>query len=205
LAVHSARAGRRTVVLDGDRQMSSLEWARERPPTPQLSVVPAAIDAGVLWSLAIPAATETVLIDAPAGIHGPQLGSLLRRCDTLIVPVLPSRIDWRATSAFVDELRRLPELRGHALRIGVLANRLRERTLAARELRDNLAALGLPYLGAIRDTQAYVLAAALGKGIFDFDTPGAREHQADWEPLLAWLNAARSPAPATVHSAAVSC
>jgi chromosome partitioning protein len=168
-------------------------------------VVPAALDAGVLWSLKIPAATEVVLIDAPAGVHGPQLGSLLRRCDTLIVPVLPSRIDWRATSAFLDELKRMPELRGHDLRIGVLANRVRERTVAARELRDNLDVLGLPYLGAIRDTQAYVLAAALGKSIFDFDTPSVREHHEDWDTVLAWLGGTRAPVQAAAQATAVSC
>ena len=205
LAVHFARSGKRTVVLDGDRQMSSLEWAHERNAKGMLTVVPAAIDAGVLWSLKIPAATEVMIFDAPAGIHGPQLGSLLRRCDTLIVPVLPSRIDWRATSAFFEEVRRLPEMRGHDLRIGVLANRVRERTVAARELRENLAQIGLPCIGAIRDTQAYVLASALGKSIFDFDTPSVREHHADWESVFTWLCGARAPVQAVAQSSAVPC
>lgn len=187
LAVRFAKAGLRTVILDGDRQMSSLEWSNERPATEWLKVVAAPIEASVLWSLKIPATTDVVIFDAPAGVHGPQLGNLIRRCDTLIVPVLPSRIDWRATRTYLEELQRLPEWRSRALRMGVLANRVRERNLATRELQENLERLGLPCLGTIRDTQAYVLAAAVGKSIFDFDTPTVRDHWGDWDGLMTWL------------------
>jgi chromosome partitioning protein len=189
LAVCVARAGWRTVVLDCDRQGSSLDWVKRRGNT-GIRVVNAssvASPTGGLWSLMIPPATDVVLVDTPAGVRGQPLSDLLRRCDTLIVPVLPSVIDLRATWGFLEELRRLPEVRNGALRVGLVANRVRERTLAARELKTRLAELNFPLLATVRDTQAYVLAAALGKGIFDFVTPQTLDHQADWQPILEWL------------------
>jgi chromosome partitioning protein len=39
----------------------------------------------------------------------------------------------------------------------------------------------------LRDSQAYVLLAALGKGIFDYHSEQVRSHQDDWKPLLRWI------------------
>jgi chromosome partitioning protein len=39
----------------------------------------------------------------------------------------------------------------------------------------------------LRDSQAYVLLTALGKGIFDYHSEQVRSHQDDWKPLLRWI------------------
>jgi chromosome partitioning protein len=39
----------------------------------------------------------------------------------------------------------------------------------------------------LRDTQAYVLMAGLGRSLFDYHSAQVREHQDDWAPLLKWL------------------
>ena len=39
----------------------------------------------------------------------------------------------------------------------------------------------------LRDTQAYVLMAALGKSLFDYHSEQIRSHQEDWAPVLRWL------------------
>jgi chromosome partitioning protein len=41
----------------------------------------------------VPRATEVLVIDAPARVHGTELNELVRRAETIIVPVLPSSID----------------------------------------------------------------------------------------------------------------
>ena len=40
---------------------------------------------------------------------------------------------------------------------------------------------------ALRDTQAFVLMAGLGRSLFDYHSAQIREHQDDWAPLLKWL------------------
>jgi chromosome partitioning protein len=42
----------------------------------------------------------------------------------------------------------------------------------------------------LRDTQAYVLMAGLGRSLFDYQSQQVREHQEDWSPLLKWLKRA---------------
>jgi chromosome partitioning protein len=47
-----------------------------------------------------------------------------------------------------------------------------------------------PLVAQLRDTQAYVLMAGLGRSLFDYQSQQIREHQADWAPLLKWLKRA---------------
>jgi len=44
-----------------------------------------------------------------------------------------------------------------------------------------------PIVAQLRDSQAYVLLASLGKGIFDYQSEQVRGHQEDWKPLLRWI------------------
>ena len=45
-----------------------------------------------------------------------------------------------------------------------------------------------PLVAQLRDSQAYVVLTGLGKSLFDYHSAQVREHQADWEPLLHWLD-----------------
>ena len=47
-----------------------------------------------------------------------------------------------------------------------------------------------PVVAELRDTQAYVLMAGLGRSLFDYHSQQVLEHQADWAPLLKWLKRA---------------
>jgi chromosome partitioning protein len=89
----------------------------------------------------------------------------------------------------------MPEVRQARIRVGLVANRVRERTLAARELAQHASGLEVPLLGTLRDAQAYVRAAAFGRTVFDYDTPLSRDHATDWVPLLRWI---ANPAAAAV-------
>jgi chromosome partitioning protein len=48
-------------------------------------------------------------------------------------------------------------------------------------------AMPFPVVARIRDSQAYVLMAGLGKSVFDYASETARSHQEDWNRLLRWL------------------
>ena len=48
--------------------------------------------------------TDYMILDVPAGTRGPALTALVRRAQTIIVPVLPSPTDIRAAARFIHDL-----------------------------------------------------------------------------------------------------
>lgn len=205
VAVALARRGRRVWMIDADPQGSSAEWIQARGATdPAIGITHSAGGGAVStagWSLRIPPTSEVVVVDTPAGLRPHQLSEFLRRCDTLLVPIVPSGIDTRANSAFLAELANAQPVRAGSLRVGLVANRVRARTLAARALPEFTAPLPFPLVASLRDTQAYVLAGAAGRGVFDYHGSGVAGCHDDWTPLLEWLlPAARAATPSIAAS-----
>jgi chromosome partitioning protein len=199
LAVALAQRGKRVFVIDADSQGSSAEWAQARDAfEPTIAVMHSAQDGQVStagWSLRVPPTSEVLLVDTPAGLRPHQISEFLRRCDTLLVPMIPSAIDTRATSAFLTELALASSVRSGSLRIGLVANRVKARTISSRQLPQFAATVPYPLVASLRDTQAYVLAGALGRGLFDYNTAALAPCREDWEPLLTWLDRSE-PEPA---------
>jgi chromosome partitioning protein len=199
LAVALARQGRRVWVIDADSQGSSAEWAQARGSAqPAISVMHSAENGQAStagWSLRVPPATEVLLVDTPAGLRPHQISEFLRRCDTMLVPMVPSGIDTRATSTFLAELAQAAAVRSGSVRVGLVANRVKARTVASKQMPEFAASLPFPQIASLRDTQAYVLAGALGRGVFDYGGPAIAPCREDWQPLLDWL--ARKPESAT--------
>ena len=188
LAAHYALEGKRTVLVDADRQGSSRHWAEKR----------AALDHAVLpvdgtrkdWDRRVPGDAQQVVIDAAAGAHGQELAHFLDVADAVVVPVMPSMIDIEATVPFLDTLAQHPRVRKGKLPIGLVGNRLKPWTNASQQAMDQLKQWPYPLVAQLRDTQAYVLMAGLGRSLFDYQSQQVREHQADWAPLLKWLKRA---------------
>lgn len=188
MASHWAQAGKRTTIIDADRQQSSFRWAARRPDN-----VPGvlALDGGRKALQKLPADSERTLIDTPAGVTEHELEPFLDAADVLLVPVLPSSFDMDATLAFIDELRQIPRIRRGKLPVALVANRLKPWTHASQDAVAQLGELSpFPIAGQLRDSQAYVLLAALGKGIFDYQSENVRSHQDDWKALLRWIKRA---------------
>lgn len=188
LAAHFANDGRRTVLVDADRQGSSRHWAEKRAHL-ETAVLP--VDGTRRdWNRKVPGDAQHVVVDAPAGAHGPDLLHFLDAADAVVVPVLPSRIDIEATVPFLDTLAKHPRVRKGDLPVGLVGNRLRPWTNASQQFMDALREWPYPLVAELRDTQAYVLMAGLGRSLFDYQSQQVRDHQADWAPLLKWLKRA---------------
>ena len=184
LAAHWAQAGQNTAIVDADRQGSSFRWAALRPDN-----VPGvlAFEGGRRSLQKLPPDTRQLLIDTPAGSRERDLEPYLEQADVLLVPVLPSSFDLHATLGFLDELRSINRVHRGKLPVGLVANRLKPWTHASQDAVNQLAEQSpFPVVAQLRDSQAYVLLSALGKGIFDYQSEQVRNHQQDWKPLLRW-------------------
>jgi len=123
LAAHFANAGKRTVLVDADRQGSSRHWAEKRASM-EHAVLP--LDGTRRdWDRRLPGDAEHVVVDAAAGAHGAELAHFLDVADAVVVPVLPSTIDIEATVPFLDTLAKHPRIRKGTLPVGLVGNRLR--------------------------------------------------------------------------------
>jgi chromosome partitioning protein len=185
LAAHFALAGKRTVLVDADRQKSASNWAEKRAGLAS-AVLP--IDGTRKgWEKQIPPDTQVVVVDARAGSMADELDAFLERADAVLVPVNPSMVDLEATVTFLNSLALYPRVKKGKLPVALVGNRLKPWTSASQQAMGRLKSWPYPLVGQLRDTQAYVLMVALGKSVFDYHSEQIRSHQEDWTPLLKWL------------------
>ncbi|HLU12671.1 MAG TPA: ParA family protein [Arenimonas sp.] len=188
LAAHYAVGGKATAILDADRQQSSTHWCQKR----------AGLDSAVLpldgckrnWQNHLPSGIDILVVDAPAGAMAKELDDYLAIANAVVVPVLPSMIDLEATVPFLNSLATHTRVRKGKLPVGIVANRLKPWTSNSQQALEQLRAWPYPLVAQLRDTQAYVLMAALGRSLFDYHSEQIRSHQEDWAPLLKWLRKA---------------
>jgi chromosome partitioning protein len=185
LAAYYSVDGKNTVLVDADRQGSSLRWSGKR-----------ALHANAVlglpglrrdWHRQVPDDAQRVIIDSAAGIRASDVADYLDHVDVIVVPVLPSAIDLEATEPFLAEIAELPRIKRGKVAVGVIANRLKPWTNASQLAIEEMKAFPFPVVAELRDTQGYVLANALGKSIFDYHSELVRSHQDDWARLTRWL------------------
>jgi len=186
LASHWAQDSKHTAIVDADRQGSSFRWAARRAEQNVPGVL--AVEGSRRALEKLPEDTQRTLIDTPAGSHERELEPYLEQANVLLVPVLPSTFDLDATLAFLTHLQEIPRIKRGKLPVGLVGNRLKPWTRASQDAMEQLAGQSpFPVVAELRDSQAYVLLTALGKGIFDYASEQVRNHQEDWKHLLRWI------------------
>jgi len=178
----------KVVIIDFDPQGSSIAWLKARGERePLIQGLPA-------WekSVRIPKSVDVVILDTPARVQGRELSQLVRRVETIIVPVLPSPIDMRAAADFMKSLLLNGKISRKQTKVAVVANRVRENTLIYQSLQAFLKSLKIPFLTSLRDTQNYIRAEEQGIGIFEMPPSQVWQDLEQWQPLLRWLRSKRS-------------
>lgn len=201
LATWCAVTGRSAMLGDVDLQGSSSAWLKRRAANAEArgrDIVGWSADPRRV--MRPPAGVTHVVLDTPGGLRGLDLAKVVMSADVLLVPVCQSVFDRESAADCIAELRQLPRVAAGRCRIGVIGMRLDARTRGEAVLRAWAAELGLPFLGALRETQAYVRCAERGLTVFDLPASRAQADLDQWQPILDWLQpllnaAARGAAP----------
>lgn len=191
LAAYYASEGFETVLADFDPQASALGWLEARPEEYAPITTIAGFDGGLR---SLPRNADYLIIDAPARSHGTELTELVKRAESIIVPVLPSPIDIKAAHDFIDELLRVHKIAEKHAKVAVVANRIRENTLIFEELDEYLSRIKAPYIATLREAQNYIRAYQRGLGVHELPPYLAWPDWEQWDPLLEWLDSRRSRA-----------
>ena len=201
LASYFAANGVPTTVMDYDPQGSSMSWLRLRAqPGSKIHGANAAPQKGGRIrsvEMHVPADTQQLVIDAPAGASGLLLQEMLCKPDCIIIPVAPSAIDIHATAKFVGDLLLAGRIRTRNIRLAIVANRVRSSMPVYQPLERFLASLGLPFLARVSDSDVYIKAAETGVGIFEMDAPAAAAECGEFMPIVEWVGQPPSPEATT--------
>ena len=190
IATWFADEGKKVALADFDPQGSSLDWLKARngyEGIPDIEGIDAANGP------ATPArGTDYLIMDAPAAIHGKEINTILRRVQTIIIPVLPSPIDMRACSRFLEELLKSGRVSKQQTRIAIVANRVWERTTVYHQLEEYLGHLKIPVLTHLRESQNYIRSAEKGLGLFELAPSQVWPDLEQWDPIIEWLSSNKS-------------
>ena len=180
----------RVAIADHDPQRSATEWLARRPALfPKIAGL--AVDATKKALKDVD--PQWLVVDTPAGLHGPDLREALNHADVLLVPLAPSAFDMAATAHFLAAIAHYKAVKEGDIAIGIVAMRVDARTRSAAELDEFLKAFAFPLVAHLRDTQVYVHCARDGATVFDLPRSRAEQDWEQWKPLTRWI--ARQAAP----------
>lgn len=198
LAAWLAKRGETTVLVDTDPQASASYWLKSRPENlPKIFGVKIEPNSRITRSFQwrAPKSTRWLITDSAPGLADNALNDMVQNHDLIIVPVLPSDIDIRASARFIGELLLTQTMRQKRRPIAVVANRVKQQTNAWERLQKFLLSLNIPYPATLRDTQFYVKAYGEGRGIADYHQQSHERDRKDWDLILCWLDAQMDKSP----------
>ena len=162
----------------------------------------------------LPRSADYAILDVPAGARGAELTALVRRAQSIVIPVLPSPTDIRAAAHFIHHLLLVGRVERKETKLAVVANRVRENTALQKAAEGMLGGLNsgyttvntqnyqrlekflnrlrIPFITTLRENPYYLVADARGLGIFDLKPSHVARDLDQWKPLIHWLESRRS-------------
>jgi chromosome partitioning protein len=189
LAVYCAGTDAAVLLADVDRQHSTQAWLKRRAA--QKQPMRTAIKGRALEPNTVvrpPAGFAHVILDTPGGLHGFDLMRVVMYADAILIPVGASVFDRESTADCYSELQKLPRVASGRCKVAAIGMRLDARTRAEEMLRQWAVALQLPFIGVLRETQAYVRCVERGLTLFDLPAAKVETDMRQWQPILEWLD-----------------
>ena len=112
---------------------------------------------------------------------------LYQKADSILIPVMPSIIDFHAIEGFLEDFMRPIRHRRDKKRIAIVANRVRFQTKAYQKLVELAEHYNIPIIGSLRDTQNYSIAMESGLGICELNSNSSEKDKKQWQTILRWL------------------
>lgn len=196
LAVYCAGTDTAVMLADVDRQHSTQAWLKRRAA--QKLAARAAIKGRALEPNTVirpPAGFAHVILDTPGGLRGFDLMRVVMYADAILMPVGASVFDRESTADCFAELQKLPRVASGRCRVAAIGMRLDARTKAEDMLRRWAQALQLPFIGVLRETQAYVRCVERGLALFDLPAAKVETDMRQWRPIIEWLDVVLDPEP----------
>jgi len=193
LAAWCAHQGSAVMLGDVDRQQSTRSWLRKRSEALP-AIAPWTVDQNILR---VPTGITHVVLDTPGGLHGFDLARMVMFADIILMPVCGSAFDRESAADCHAELMALPRVATGRCKVACIGMRIDTRTRTPQVLKDWAIGLGMPFLGVLRESQAYVQCLERGMTLFDLSPDRVTTDLRQWEPILGWLEPQLAIAPAT--------
>jgi chromosome partitioning protein len=186
IAGHYASQGQNVILVDFDPQGCSMDWlSKRRKSVPAIRGIHARDP-----DRKLPQNADLMVFDAPARVHGSELGHYLKITETVVLPILPSPIDIDAAKSFLKELQSSTAYKKKKVKVGLLANRVRDNTGMSYELDSFLDKKRLPYVAYLREAMNYIRAFQRGLAVSELPPYLAKQDWDQQKMLFNWLNSA---------------
>ena len=166
-----AKAGRRVLLIDADKQGSASTWAGLREETP-FQVVSLARANMARDALKMAADYDVAVIDGPP--HAEEIArSCIAASDFVALPIEPSGLSTWASDLTVKQVREAQDFKPD-LKCGFVVSRKIGNTVIGREIRAMAAETGIAILSAeIEQRVAFAESMTMGQTIFEWAGEGA--------------------------------
>ena len=190
IASYFALEGSPPTLVDCDPGGYSMRWvdrrSGDRPPVYGIAAYDHA--AANRRPLSAFPGSRQLIVDLPAGLTPTQFFHQTYDADSILIPVLPSEIDIYSAAKFIADLLLAAQFDRRNRSLAIVANRTRHYTKSYRMLMRFLQSLEIPIIAELRDSQAYVHAAAEGIGILEMPHYRVARDVERMERMFGWLD-----------------